>query len=78
MYIKGHINSTQGVCDVLVSAMSFTQIYPTILTLQSSYSSHILILINSPERSICNIQVFTCGCFPEGVNKVVCDQKSGD
>ena len=48
----------------IIPVMSFplTQIYPTILTLPSSYSSYTLILITSSKRNICNRQVFTCGC----------------
>jgi len=35
--------------------------YTLQLDLQSSYSLHIGILITSPERIICDEQVFTCG-----------------
>jgi len=48
-----------------VMSFPFTPIYPTISTLQSSYFSHIFIFIPSPKRSICDGQLFTCGCIPK-------------
>lgn len=60
--------------DPVMSFLS-AQIYPTISTLQSSYSSYTHTIIPSPERIICDEQDFICEFTLKESIKVVGDQK---